>query len=76
MQKTIDNLINIFETLIAFLVSPKMITWYWHTANSFALLVTSFLMTIKIENDFVSMGIVAGLIAGLNRLTKYLNKKK
>lgn len=78
MQKVIENLIKVFESVIeAVMHSPKFRTFYWETAGSFvALLMGTIAMIRPDELDLVTTGIMSLSTAGLLRLTEYINKNK
>lgn len=63
-----DKIITILKAIWAFLTSSKVKTFYWQTINAFIILIITYLA------DF-NIAWVPFAIAGLNFLTKFINKK-
>jgi hypothetical protein len=65
-----EKIKSIIKTILS---NSKVQTFLWTTVNSSIVLVLALTQdgTIKIENPVL----IAGIIAGLNTLTKYINKK-
>ena len=63
-----------FDVMYNFFTSSKMKTFYWQTADSFLVILTGTLMLIKPDDvSGITLLIISACVAGLQRLTKWIN---
>ena len=66
---------NVLEVLKDFFTQSKMKTFYWQTANGFVVILIGTLASLKPDElSGYSVLVVAGALAALNGLTKFINK--